>query len=407
MNSATSVRLAIEGGIPVRTVPFPRWPFFEEDEINAASEVLRSGRINYWTGTECEKFEQEFAAFIGCKYAISLSNGTVALEVALYSLGVGAGDEVIVPSRTFIATASAVVARGATPVVADIDPVTQNLTAETVEPLLTPRTRGIIPVHLAGWPCDLDSLMQLAQSKGLFVLEDCAQAHGARYKGRMVGSIGDAAAFSFCQDKIITTGGEGGMFTTNRADLWERAWSFKDHGKNHSRTRSGSSGYGFRPVHDQFGTNGRMTEMQAAIGRLAVKKLPRYLRQRAENAGMLISLLNDCPGLVIHQPPDDVEHAYYKFYAFVQPGLLRAGWTRDRILEAINREGVPCFSGSSAEIYLEKAFEGLHPAGRILPTARRLGETSLMLLVHPTLSGADMEDAAAAIRKVMVNATAR
>ena len=227
-----SATLAIEGGGPVRITPFAPWPFFSEDEIEAVAEVLRSGKVNYWTGSECRQFEQEYANFTETRYAISLANGTLALEAALHSLGIGPGDEVVVPSRTFIATASCVAMSGARPVVADIDSESQTLTAETVRDVLTPRTRAIIAVHLAGWPCDMDPLCELGRARDLYVIEDCAQAHGATYKGRPVGGLGDVGAFSFCQDKIITTAGEGGMLVTNNPDIWRRAWEFKDHGKN-------------------------------------------------------------------------------------------------------------------------------------------------------------------------------
>jgi len=201
-------KLAIDGGHPVRKNPFPPWPHYEEDEISSTMLTLKSGRVNYWTGQEGRQLEDEFAAFVGTNYAVALMNGTVALEAALIALGMGPGDEVIVASRTFIASASCVLIRGGRPVMADVDPVSQNITADTVLAVLTPMTRGIIAVHLAGWPCDMDPILALARSKGLWVVEDCAQAHGAVYKGRPVGSMGDVAAFSFCQDKIITTGGE-------------------------------------------------------------------------------------------------------------------------------------------------------------------------------------------------------
>ncbi|MDI6817695.1 MAG: DegT/DnrJ/EryC1/StrS family aminotransferase, partial [Actinomycetota bacterium] len=256
---STNDELAINGGNPIRTKPFAPWPHFDQDEIDAATAVLKSGKVNYWTGDEGRLFEREFAAYTGCDYAVALANGTVALELALYALGIGPGDEVIVPSRTFIASASAIVMRGATPVMADVDPVSQNITAETVAAAMTPKTRAIIVVHLAGWPCDMDPINKLAREHGLAVIEDCAQAHGATYKGRAVGSLGDVAAFSFCQDKIITTGGEGGMLTTNNKDVWEKAWSFKDHGKSLDAVYNRQHPPGFRWVHETFGTNWRLT----------------------------------------------------------------------------------------------------------------------------------------------------
>jgi dTDP-4-amino-4,6-dideoxygalactose transaminase len=343
--------------------------------------------VNRWTGQENVLFEQEFAAFAGCRHAIAVANGTVALELALLALGIGAGDEVIVSSRTFIASASAVVMRGATPVVADIEPESQNLSAATVRPLLTPRTRAIIAVHLAGWPCDMDPLLELAHTHDIKVIEDCAQAQGASYKGRPVGSWGDVAAFSFCQDKIMTTGGEGGMLTTNDQELWQRAWAYKDHGKDYDAVFCGQPGAGFRWLHHSFGTNWRMTEMQAAIGRIALRKVPAWLVARQRHAAALTDIFRNIPGLRVTDPPAGIVHAYYKYYVFAEPEILPGFMTRDWLMTAITAAGIPCFSGSCSEIYREKAFvaAGLSPDKR-LPVARRLGETSLMFLVHPTLT---------------------
>lgn len=392
--------LAIDGGTPARTSPFAPWPYFPQDEISAATACLSSGKVNYWTGQEGREFEKEFAAFAGCSHAIALANGTVALELALYALGIGPGDEVITTCRTFIASASCIVMRGATPVLADVDPASQNITAETIKAVITPKTKAIIAVHLAGWPCDMDPIMELAGEHGLKVIEDCAQCHGATYKGRPAGSLSDVAAFSFCQDKIMTTGGEGGMLTTNDPLLWEKAWAFKDHGKSFDAVYNRQHPPGFRWLHESFGTNMRMTEMQAAIGRVQLSKLPTWTRIRNRHATILTEGFSRIPALRLTVPTAEIGHAYYKYYAFIRPELLKEGWNRDRLMEAITAEGIPCFSGSCSEIYLEKAFDALRPAER-LAVARELGETSLMFLVHPTLCDEDMRDTVRAVEKVM------
>lgn len=402
-----SEHLAIQGGSPVRGHPFAPWPHFEEDLVEAVSAVLRSGKVNYWTGQEGVLFEKEFAISTGRKYAVAVANGTVALELALYALGIGPGDEVIVPSRTFIASASCVVMRGATPVMADVDVESQNITVEAIRKLISPRTRAVLVVHLAGWPCDLDPILKFAREHGLKVIEDCAQAQGATYKGRPVGSFGDVAAFSFCQDKIMTTGGEGGMLVTDDAEWWNRAWSFKDHGKSFDAVYHRKHGPGFRWVHEHFGTNWRVTEIQSALGRRVLPKLPEWIRRRRENAAILTKQFSSIPGLRVTNPSAEIGHSYYKYYVFVRPRDLKEGWDRDRILTAINAEGIPCFAGSCSEIYLEKSFpRELRPAQR-LPVAQELGETSLMFLVHPTLSGNDMLDTCAAVAKVMGEAATR
>ena len=401
--SATSLNkeLAIAGGAPVRKKPFAPWPSFEADEVEVASAVLRSGKVNYWTGDEGRQFEAEFAALAGCKNAVVLTNGTVALELALYVLGIGPGDEVVTTSRTFIASASCAVMRGAIPIMADVDRHSQNITAETIRAALTPRTRAIVAVHLAGWPCDMDSILELARERGLKVIEDCAQAHGATYKGRPVGSMGEVNAFSFCQDKIMTTGGEGGMLTTNDPEAWSRAWAFKDHGKSYDAVYNRTHPSGFRWLHESFGTNWRLTEMQSAMGRVLLRKLPDMVEKRRRLAAMLTERFSEMPALRVTAPPAEIKHSYYKYYVFLRPERLRDGWSRQQIIDAINAEGIPCFSGSCSEIYLEKAFANSSVPGGRLPVAKELGETALMFLVHPTLSENDMHEAADAVGKVL------
>jgi dTDP-4-amino-4,6-dideoxygalactose transaminase len=385
---------------PVRSAPFPPWPSFDEDDVAVVSDVLRSGKVNYWTGDQGRLFECEFGDWLGCEPGVAVANGTAALEVCLRTLDIGPGDEVIVPSRTFIASASSAVMVGATPVIADIDAESQCLTAETAEAVLSPKTKAIVAVHLAGWPCEMEPILELAQRHGLKVIEDCAQAHGAQYKGRPVGTLGDMAAFSFCQDKIITTGGEGGMVTTRDAALREEAWSIKDHGKSYDAVYRRSHPPGFRWLHERFGTNWRMTEMQAVLGRLGLRKLDAWVQQRRQNAAALEERLAKIPAIRIVRPPAHMYHSYYRYYAFVRPDRLQPGWDRDRVMSAISAEGVPCFSGACGEIYLEKAFEGHKVPPTRLPVARELGETSLAFLVHPTIEERDLEDVCAATEKV-------
>lgn len=398
-------RLAIDGGAPVRATPMPGWPAFDEDDVRAVRDVLRSGRVNYWTGEHGRSLEIEFAAAVGARHAVVVSNGTVALELALAAIGIGPGDEVIVPSATFIATAAAVVACGATPVVVDVDRASQCLTAATVEPAITARTVAVVVVHLAGHPADMTPLVALAARHGLRVVEDCAQAHGARYRQRPVGSIGDIAAWSFCQDKILTTAGEGGAVTTSDEELWRRCWERKDHGKSWSATREPAAQPGFRWLHDRFGTNARLTEAQAAIGRNQLRRLGAWTARRGANAAVLADALRDQPAARWSQPPVDVTHAYYKFYAHVRVERLAAGWTRDRVVAAVAAEGVPCLHGGCAEIQRERAFRERGLPQPSLPVAAELGRTSIMLLVHPTLGPADMADTADALVKVLTAAT--
>ena len=371
--------------------PFSPWPSFTEEEADAARDVILSNKVNYWTGQETRSFEKEFAEWSGTDYAVALANGTVALDLALKALGIGAGDEVIVTSRTFLASVSSIVNAGAIPVFADVDLDSQNFSAQTIQAVLTPRTKALICVHLAGWPCDMDPIMALANEYGLKVIEDCAQAHGAHYKGRPVGSIGHIGAWSFCQDKIMTTGGEGGMVTTNDRQLWADMWAYKDHGKSWEAVYEREHAPGFRWLHESFGTNWRMLEVQAVIGRIQLRRMQDWHRARLNNAQSIWKAARQLPALRVPVLPDDAVHAAYKCYVFVRPDCLKSDWSRDRILNEVSARGVPAFAGSCSEVYLEKAFDNTdwRPVQRLV-NARELGETSMMFMVHPTLTAQEI-----------------
>ena len=381
------------------------WPQFDAEQINAAARVLASGKVNAWTGPDTAAFEQAYAQWCGTSYAIAMANGSLALSAAYLAIGLGRGDELITTPRTFIATASSAVLLGAKPVFADVDAESGAITAETIAPLISPRTKAISVVHLGGWPAYMPEILELARAHDIAVIEDCAQAHGARIHGQSVGSFGDVAAWSFCQEKIISTGGEGGVVTTNRADLWDLMWAFKDHGKTYEAVYGREHPPGFRWLHERFGSNFRLTELQSAIGRIQLQRLPEWTAARTRNALMLADALADCSAVRVPLPPEGMTHAWYKFYAFVRPEALVDGWNRDRILSDIASLGYPALSGSCSEIYLEKCFQeaGLAPAQR-LPVARELGETSLMFLLHPTITPEQMAAYTQAVRSVVLRA---
>ena len=384
--------------------PFSPWPSFTEEEADAVSRVLLSNKVNYWTGQEGREFEREFAAFAGTEYAVAVANGTLALDLALQGLGIGPGDEVVVTPRTFLASATSVINAGATPVFADVDPDTQNITPESVAAVITPNTKAVVCVHLAGWPCDMDGMMALADKHGLFVIEDCAQAHGATYKGKPVGGLGHVGCWSFCQDKIMSTGGEGGMVTTNERSLWSRMWSFKDHGKSWDAVYEREHPPGFRWLHESAGTNWRLTEMQSAIGRIQLQRMTDWTKARQANCRAIWEAAALLPGLRVPTVPVEVGHAGYKCYVFIDGAAFDepVADVRDRVMSTIVESGVPCFSGSCSEVYLEKAFTdlGLGPKER-LPQARALGESALMFLVHPTLVETEIAKTCSVLAAVM------
>lgn len=383
------------------------WPHYDEEQIQTVSSVLRSGHVNAWTGPEVRRFEQDYEVHLGREHAIALANGTVALELALKALDIGRGDDVIVTPRSFVASAGCVALVGARPVFADIDRDSQNLTPDTIAAALTENTRAVIVVHLAGWPADMPAIMEMCAPKNIAVIEDCAQAHGATIAGRPVGTWGKVAAFSFCQDKILTTGGEGGLIALDDEALWRRAWSFKDHGKSYAAVFETEHAPGFRWLHESIGTNWRMLGLQAALGSVQLRRLPNWTQARARNAAALHAVIGDIPALRMPMPPDSMEHAWYRAYAFVRPERLGPGWNRDRILAEMEARDHRCFSGSCSEIYLEKAFTetGMAPENR-LPVARELGETSLAFLVDPGRTEADMTRLGEALKAVIIEASA-
>ena len=367
----------------LRQTPDEAWPNFGEDEIRAVTDVLRSGKVNQWTGSLIKEFQQAFTRWIGAPFGIALTNGSVALELPLRAFGIGPGDEVIVTPRTFMDSASCVRLVGATPVFADIDPVSGNITPDTIAQVISPRTKAVIPVHLGGWPCDMPGIMAIAEKHGLKVIEDCAQSHGAMIGDRMAGSFGHAAAFSFCQDKIMTTGGEGGFTVFQDEAAWEWSWSFKDHGKNWKTVNTPPEKPGFRWLHDSIGTNWRMTEMQAAIGLAQLSKMDEWTKLRTRNAHVWQDAVAGVAGLGAPVPGSGITHAFYKFYMYLDAGMNNVEAVRDDILEACAAGGVKVLSGSCSEVYLEKAFADL-PQQR-LEHAHQLSQTSLMVEVHPTL----------------------
>ena len=374
---------------------FAPWPSFSDDEIQAVVNVLKSGRINQWTGNEINAFEKEFSRYIGTNHAVALANGSLALDLALIAFNIGKGDEVIVTPRSFVASAGCVALRGATPVFVDVDPVSQNITLETISKAVSKKTKAVIAVNLAGWPCDLKRIKSFCEQNKIFLIEDCAQSLGAKFEGNMAGSFGDCAIFSFCQDKIMTTGGEGGMLVTNNPDIWEKVWNYKDHGKNYDTVFRQAHQSGFKWLVEDFGTNCRMTEMQAAMGRVMLKKVDGWVRKRRELAELYKKAFDSVPGLRTTVPESESYHSYYKYYVFINPEELKAAWNRDAVIDALNKSGIPCNTGTCPEIYREKAFRTIEykvhggkkgKDGTYLPVAKELGKTSIMFMVHPTLS---------------------
>ncbi len=385
-------------------IQLPSWPCFSDREAEIVKDVLLSNKVNYWTGQEGRLFEAEFAQHFEADFGIALANGTLALDLALYALDIGPGDEVIVTSRSFIASASPVVNAGARAVFADVDRNSQNVTADTIAAAITPKTRAVICVHLAGWPCEMDAIVTLAKERNICVIEDCAQAHGARYQDKSVGTFGDISAWSFCQDKIMTTGGEGGFVTTDNEELYRKMWSFKDHGKSIDKVKIPSASTTFKWIHDSIGTNWRLTEMQSALGRYQLTQVDEWVNQRRRNIEAFNRALTGVEGIRLTMPDNQAYHASYKYYCFIEPEKLRSGWDRDRVVAEIHQSGAPCFTGSCPEIYRELGFVGVYGHQASLPVAKELGETSIMMNVHPGITPDLIGECADVVRRVMEQA---
>ena len=367
------------------------WPYFDKKDVAKAKEILESGKINYWTGSEGREFEKEFSKYVNVDYSVAVDNGTNALILAAHALGISKGDEVIMSPRTFVASAFSIMHLGAKPIFVDIDRNSQNMDASLIEQAITPNTKAIMAIHIAGWPCEMDIIQEIRKEHNLYLIEDCAQAHGAQYNNQSVGSFGDINAWSFCQDKIMSTAGEGGMVTTNNKQLWEKVWSFKDHGKNYDTVYNKEHPPGFRWLHEDHGTNARLTEIQSAIGRLQLRKLDSWIDKRTRLANIFNNGFKDVDGLRIALYPDYIKHAHYKYYVFVENEKLKDGKNRDFIMNTLNTMGTPCYSGSCSQIYREKSFDKLFPKGHTtLTVAKELADTSLMFLVHPTIDEEDI-----------------
>jgi dTDP-4-amino-4,6-dideoxygalactose transaminase len=359
------------------------WPVMSDKMINSVTDVLKSGKLNQWNNTAVKDFEKKFANYFGSNYAIAVFNGTVALELCIKTLGLKEGDEVIVTPRTFIASASCCAWYGIKPVFVDVDINSQNITLNTIKTAITDKTKAVILVHLAGWPCDLQEICSYCRQKGIYIIEDCAQAHGAKYNNKSVGTWGDINAWSFCQDKIITTGGEGGMVTTNCPHLYKLAWSLKDHGKGYDTVFNKEHPNGFRWLHENIGTNWRMMPIQAVIGSHALDELKGWIEHRRNIASIYNNVLKECIGVRLTNPPENVYHSYYKYYFFIEPSKFKI--SRDKLIELINNENIFCQVGSCSEVYKENALAHFIPKTE-LSTTKKLFETAFLLKCDPCLS---------------------
>ena len=357
--------LAIHGGPKAVQDPLPSWPSFDEAAIRAVDETLRSGKVNYWTGKRGMEFERRFADWQGSRYAISTTNGTSALHVALTALGIGPGDEVIVPSYTFIASSFSIVQAGAIPRFADVNLADHCLSVESAEALVTARTKAVMPVHLYGNVADMDAINAFAKRHNLFVIEDNAEAFGGVYKGKKTGTLSDIAGCSFCQSKTFTTGGEGGMVTTDNEDLAWLARSFRDHGYDvKDRLNLLELEQKLSYIHNMVGWNYRMTEMQSAIGLAELDRIDTWnMPRRKRNAHIIMDILADEP-LVKYRPIDTPERQNGWFVMAFSLDIENMRCDINEFVAAAGAEGAPCWRVFWPQCHTEQAFSAHNAYGR-------------------------------------------
>ena len=369
------------------------WPYYSQNEINRVSKILKSGKVNYWTGNECKNFEEVFKKKFKINYSIAVSNGTVALEAALKVLNLKKDDEVIVSCKSYQSSASAIVNIGAKPVFCDVNFNTQNIDVKYLEKKISRKTKAIICVHLGGWPCEMDKLVDIAKKNSLKIIEDCSQAHGAKFNKKYVGSFGDIAVWSFCNDKIISTGGEGGMIGIKKKKIWKKIWSYKEIGKNLDKVvkNKNKKNMGFAWVHDFFGSNLRMTEMQAAIGIIQLKKLDTTLRLRNKINKLIWKKLKQYKSIIIPDLSENLELAPYRCYVKLNFNYIKKKYNLKKIIKLLNKDQIICNEGSCSEMYLEKSFKniGFSPSKR-LPNASKLTKISLAFFINPLIKKSEL-----------------
>ena len=390
------------------------YPYFNQNTQRRVQKVLKSGRVNYWTGNECKDFEKEFSNYHKVKHSLTVSNGSVALEISLQALNLKKRDSVIVTPRSFIMSASCVLNLGLKPIFADVDD-NGNMSIEGIKKVYNKSVKAIIVVHLNGLVCDLDPILNFVKKKKLFLIEDCSQAHGAVYKGKKVGSFGHISTWSFCQDKIMSTGGEGGMISTNNTKLWLKLWSLKDHGKNYKSVFNKKHNNQFKWLHDDLGSNYRMTEMQAVIGREQLKSLDKQIKRRNLIANLYLNGLKDyyLKFDILKKPRFKYQtyhlkknskknnqyfHAFYRLNLFINRNKIN----QKKLIEQLNKSKINCGVGSCPEIYREKIFKKLkfYPKKR-LSNAKLLGETSLMFQINPYKSSTKVKLEINTIKKIL------
>jgi dTDP-4-amino-4,6-dideoxygalactose transaminase len=368
------------------------WPYVSKQEHKIVSDVLKSNKLNYWTGLQCKSFEKEFSSFFGKKYGVSVCNASVALDISLRSLNLPQGSEIIVTPRSYVSSASCVLNNNLKPIFADIDINSQNLSPKSIEKKINKKTKAIILVHLSGYPCEMDKIVKIAKKNKILIIEDCSQSHGAKYRNKFTGSFGDIAIWSFCNDKIMNTLGEGGMICVNNEKIYKKIWSLKDCGKNLDKIMNKASNkFDFKWVHDSQGTNLRMTEVQAAVGRYQLRQLNNSIKIRQRNASIIYRALKNSKIAIIPKIPTYISHSFYRCYVLLDKKKINNKWSKTKMIKYLNSSGIECNSGSCPEIYREGVFKKFNGRIKARNNARSINQSTISFKVHPTISLKNMK----------------
>ncbi len=361
-----------------------KWPQHSKKEIYKVLQILKNGNTNYLFGNEGIEFEKEFAEFSNSKYAVALSNGTVALDLAIKSLNLKKNSEIIVTPRSFIASASCILLNNLKPKFIDVDKNTHNITLEQISKSINKNTSAIICVHLGGMPCNMIEIMKFAKQNDLFVIEDCAQAHGAKIENRSVGSFADISTWSFCYDKIISTGGEGGMITTNNKKLYDFCWSYKDHGKNKKKyvTAKKIKDGKFKFLHDTLGNNFRLTEIQSGLGRIQLMKINQNIKRRNKFSKFIVNKLKDSKIYSFQNSNFSYQHAYYRLYINLNKNHILPKINNIKFINFLLEKNIICGSGSSSEIYKEKCFKNIKVETKNFPNTKYLVKFTFAIFIN-------------------------
>lgn len=360
---------------------YEKWPSYSLKEANDVKQAIIKSNLNYWTGKETLKFEKKFSNFFGLKYALAISNASTGLDIAIKALNIQKNDEVIVSPKSYYSSVSCIIKNKAKPIFIDVNLNSHCFDENKIEEKITNKTKLILCVHLGGFPCNMKKIKKIAKKYNLFILEDCSQAHGAMIGNKFVGTFGDISVWSFCNDKIISTG-EGGVISSNKKKLFKKIWSLKENGRDYDAVYSKKHKFGYKWIHNHLGYNYRMTEMQAILGLNQLNKLNKNISIRNYFYQQIIKNYENFEAVKFQKIPKSYTNSFYRLYAIVNLNFIKSEWDRDRLIKYLNKIGIDCNVGSCSELYKEKGIKKYFKNNHILPNAEILSKNSIAFNIH-------------------------